>query len=109
MALKRSLDPLFTLPADLLLSTFDKHNPDTETALKVGLELFLQDVKFAGQIAAAEDAAKQQDFKLHDSSTDESFYEYEDKYDKDKVLMGEEAIQNAYKKQKNVEKIQQIN
>ena len=46
---------------------------------------------------------------MHDSSTDESLYEYEDANGKDKHTTGTEAVNNANKKHKNAAKIQQMN
>ena len=46
---------------------------------------------------------------MHDSSTGESEYEYEDVNGKDKHTTGQEAVVNAQKKHKNAVKIQQLN
>lgn len=93
------------MPSEILLKEIDLENLDGEAATLIGLEMFLMDVKFKEDIKNEDEADERQKDKMYDSSSGESLYSNEDRKDKDKTTIGDEAIENANKRHRNARKI----
>jgi hypothetical protein len=90
--LKKPGTPFMIMPSDKLIEDIELENLDGEQATFLGLEMFLQDVKFEQQIIEEDEKLNVWNNQLWCSSSGESIYEYEDKKDKDKVSIGIDAI-----------------